>query len=86
MNIHDMALQFSLQAKALATSLALIFMQAHVFYHGSFLTKTLAACGALERKFRFLFINFVLTDFALFSRIFFYFSFSPSDVSFDFIW
>lgn len=86
MNVHDMALQFSLQAKALAASLALIFVQAHVFYHGSFLAETLAARGALEGKFRFLFVDFVLIDFALLSHIFFHFSFSPSDISFDFIW
>ena len=86
MNVHDMALQFSLQAKALTASLALIFVQAHVFYHSSFLAKTLATRGAFQGKFRFLFVDFVLTDFAPFSRIFFYFSFSPSDISFDFIW
>lgn len=58
-NVHDVALQLSLQAKALAAGLALIFVQAHVFYHGSFLTETFTARGALQGKFRFLLPDFI---------------------------
>lgn len=82
-NVHDVALQLSLQAEVLAASLALILVQAHVFYHDSLLTETFAARGAFQGKFRFLLVDFVPTE-VLLSRIFSRFSFL-GDVSFDFI-
>lgn len=81
-NVHDVALQLSLQAKALAAGLALIFVQAHVFYHGSFLTETFTARCALQGKFRFLLPDFIPIEILLrvVSRISFL-----SDMSFNFI-
>lgn len=54
-----------------------------MFYHGSFLAETFAARGAFQGKFRFLLLDFVLSEILLF-RVFFRFSF-PSDLAFDFI-
>lgn len=82
-NVHDVALQLSLQAEALAAGLALVFVKAHVFYHGRFFAKTFTARGTLQRKFRPLLVDFVRTE-VLLSRVLSRFS-SPNNVSFDFI-
>lgn len=63
--------------------MALVLVQAHVFYHGGFLAETFAARRALQRKFRFLLVDFAPAE-TLFSRVFSRFSF-PGDMPFDFI-
>lgn len=80
-NVHDVALQLSLQTKVLAAGLALVLVHAHMFYHGSFLAETFAARGTLQEKFRSLLVDSVSTR-VLPLRVFSRFSFL-GDVSFN---
>jgi len=60
-NLLDVALQLSLQTEALAASLALILVLAHVFYHDGLLAKTLPARSAFQQL-RFSSLNSALTE------------------------
>lgn len=69
MDLLDVALQVSLQAKTLATGLALVLVLAHVFYHGRFIAETFATRGAFQEELRFSLVDFDLICILLF-RIF----------------
>lgn len=45
MNLLDVSLQVSLQAKTLATGLTLVLVLAHVSYYGEFVAETFATSG-----------------------------------------